>query len=220
MQHREKAGQLWQGGKSINKNGQTTVPFAGTKVSLRAAQASFLARSLHSVIRSLTSPLCVLCVLGSGHWSYGSIAQPLLREACVLPGHRKPIASGPTARPPGLLPPNKITQVFYYDCVGIKMNINQAASCFYLLLKKNIKISLQAPKSTVSTEHSVCYASHLVVSNNEQGLPGGSVVKNPPAMQEMHVRSLGWEDPLEKEMAKHSTILAWEILWTEELGGL
>ena len=44
--------------------------------------------------------------------------------------------SGTTAWPPGLLPPNKITQVFHYDCVGIKMNINQAASYFYLLLKK------------------------------------------------------------------------------------
>ena len=35
-------------------------------------------------------------------------------------------------------------------------------------------------------------------------------------MQEMQVRSLGWEDPLEKEMATHSSILAWEIPWTEE----
>ena len=39
-------------------------------------------------------------------------------------------------------------------------------------------------------------------------------------MQETRVRSLGWEDPLEKEMATHSTIHAWEILWAEEIGGL
>ena len=39
-------------------------------------------------------------------------------------------------------------------------------------------------------------------------------------MQEMQVQSLGWEDPLEKEMATHSSILAWEIPWTEEPGGL
>ena len=45
-------------------------------------------------------------------------------------------------------------------------------------------------------------------------------VKNPPAMQETCVQSLGGEDPLEKEMATHSSILAWRILWTEELGGL
>ena len=50
--------------------------------------------------------------------------------------------------------------------------------------------------------------------------PGGSVVKNPPAMQETWVRSLGQEDPLEKEMATHSSILAWEIPWTEEPGAL
>ena len=48
-------------------------------------------------------------------------------------------------------------------------------------------------------------------------------VKNPPAMQEtreMQVRSLGQEDPLEKAMAAHSSILAWRIPWTEEPGGL
>ena len=39
-------------------------------------------------------------------------------------------------------------------------------------------------------------------------------------MQEMQVRSLGWEDPLEKEMATHSRILAWEIPWTQEPDGL
>ena len=46
------------------------------------------------------------------------------------------------------------------------------------------------------------------------------MVKNLPAMQEMQVRSLGQEDPLEKEMATHSSILAWEIPWTEEPGEL
>ena len=45
-------------------------------------------------------------------------------------------------------------------------------------------------------------------------------VKNLPAVQESRVWSLGWEDPLEKEMATHSSILAWEISWTEEPGGL
>ena len=52
------------------------------------------------------------------------------------------------------------------------------------------------------------------------------MVKNPPAMQEIQVQSLGWEDSLtwedtlEKEMATHSSILAWEIPWREEPGGL
>ena len=45
-------------------------------------------------------------------------------------------------------------------------------------------------------------------------------VKNMPAIQETKVRSLGWEDPLEKGMATHSRILTWRILWTEEPGGL
>ena len=46
--------------------------------------------------------------------------------------------------------------------------------------------------------------------------PGGSEVKNPPLMQEMQVRSLGQEDPLEKEKATHSSILARKLPWTEE----
>ena len=46
------------------------------------------------------------------------------------------------------------------------------------------------------------------------------MVKNLPAVQEMWVQPLGQEDPLEKEMATHSSILAWEIPWTEEPGGL
>ena len=46
------------------------------------------------------------------------------------------------------------------------------------------------------------------------------LVKNLPAVQETRVLSLGWEDPLEKEMATYSSILAWRISWTEELGGL
>ena len=45
------------------------------------------------------------------------------------------------------------------------------------------------------------------------------MVKNPPAMQETWVGSLGWEDPLEEGMATHSSILAWRIPWTEEPGG-
>ena len=46
------------------------------------------------------------------------------------------------------------------------------------------------------------------------------MAKNPPAMQDTEVQSLGWEDPLEKGMATHSSILAWRIPWTEEPGGL
>ena len=52
------------------------------------------------------------------------------------------------------------------------------------------------------------------------GFPGGSVVKNPPAKQEMWVRSLGREDPLEKEITTHSNILAWNISVDREDCGL
>ena len=48
------------------------------------------------------------------------------------------------------------------------------------------------------------------------GFPGGSAVENPPATRETQVRSLGGEDPLEEEMATHSSILAWRIPWTKE----
>ena len=55
-----------------------------------------------------------------------------------------------------------------------------------------------------------------------RGFQGGSAVKNPPVMQEpqeMQVQSLGQEDPVKKGMATHSSVLAWEIPWTDEPGG-
>ena len=54
----------------------------------------------------------------------------------------------------------------------------------------------------------------------KKSFPSGSVIKNPPAKQEMQIQSLGWEDPLEKEMATHPRILAQRISWTEEPRGL
>ena len=55
-----------------------------------------------------------------------------------------------------------------------------------------------------------------------EGLPGGAVVKQHASAEDVghQVRSLGREDALEEEMATHSSILAWEIPWTEEPGGL
>ena len=52
------------------------------------------------------------------------------------------------------------------------------------------------------------------------GFPGGLVVKHPPAKQEIQAQPLGQKDPLEKEMATHSSILALETLWTVEPVGL
>ena len=55
---------------------------------------------------------------------------------------------------------------------------------------------------------------------NLWGFSGGSVIKNPPANVGDVVLIPGWEDLLEKEVSTHSSILAWEIPWTEELSGL
>ena len=63
---------------------------------------------------------------------------------------------------------------------------------------------------------SVCHTKSI----QKQAFLGAQTVKNLPAMWQTQVQSLGWEDPLEKEMATHSSILAWRIPWMEELGGL
>ena len=68
-----------------------------------------------------------------------------------------------------------------------------------------------------------CRVGHNLATGQKQsskGFSGGSDVKNPPAMQEMQVWSLGWEDLLEKEMTIHSCILFQRIPWTEESGSL
>ena len=59
-----------------------------------------------------------------------------------------------------------------------------------------------------------------IPTNRAQGFQGGSVVKNPLDNANPPIQSLGQEDFLEKEMATYSSILAWEILWTEESGRL
>ena len=54
----------------------------------------------------------------------------------------------------------------------------------------------------------------LTHSLSDMGFPVAQLIKNPPGMQETWVCSLGWEDPLEKGKATHSSILAWRIPWT------
>ena len=61
---------------------------------------------------------------------------------------------------------------------------------------------------------------NICLKMSTMGFPRGSVVKNPPANAGDRVQSLSREDPLEKEMASDSSILAWEIPWTREPGGL
>ena len=57
-------------------------------------------------------------------------------------------------------------------------------------------------------------------ANLPKGFLVAQMVKNPPVNVGMWVGSMGWEEPLEKEMATHSSILVWKIPWTEKLGGL
>ena len=86
-------------------------------------------------------------------------------------------------------------------------------------------LSLHTKQSSVGNE-SACDAGDLILGLGRSGERIGyprqyswaslvaQLVKNPPAIQETWVRSLGWEDPLEKGMATHSSILAWRIQWT------
>ena len=81
-------------------------------------------------------------------------------------------------------------------CLQVQMTVLSLSPCIFTSLPLN--------------RHPSLGLAYLVVQ----------IVKNPPAMQETWVRSLDWEEPLEKEMATHCSILAWEIPWTEEPGGL
>ena len=60
-------------------------------------------------------------------------------------------------------------------------------------------------------------ANQFYICRYEKGFPGGSVVQNPPANADVDLIP-GWKDPLEKEMATHSSILAWKIPRTEDPG--
>ena len=64
------------------------------------------------------------------------------------------------------------------------------------------------------------FSSAILGTNPSRASLVAQMVKNLPEMQETWVQSLGWEDPPEKGMATHSSILAWEILWAEERVGL
>ena len=68
----------------------------------------------------------------------------------------------------------------------------------------------------VQLSHLYMTTGKTISTTSTRGFPGGAMVKNMPAMQEMLVQFLGWEDPLEEEMVTHSSILVWEISWTEK----
>ena len=93
-----------------------------------------------------------------------------------------------------------------YLCV---IPVNSNCTCCYM---QSILVS-----QGQDTELSFSYICNILYM---QDFPSRTMVKNLPTKQEMWVRSLGWEDPLEQETATHSCILAWEIPWIKEPGGL
>ena len=72
--------------------------------------------------------------------------------------------------------------------------------------------------SDTAVAHPIIGQTTKVLGAPRKSFSAGSVVKNPPVMQETQVRSLVWEDPLEEGVATHSSMLAWWIPWTEESG--
>ena len=91
------------------------------------------------------------------------------------------------------------------------------------LLKSSASVRSILIKAIIVLYSSFSKVSNGGVAGKIKVCPGSLVaqmVKSLPAMLEIRVRSLGWEDPLEKEMATHSSVLACRIPWTEEPGGL
>ena len=91
---------------------------------------------------------------------------------------------------------------FFSDCCGSDFQ-NYRELCSLHCGVLNLREIQKRGGICICGADSFCSAEE---ANN--GYPGGSVVENPPAMQEIQVQSLGWEDPLEKEMATHSSTLA------------
>ena len=97
--------------------------------------------------------------------------------------------------------------------------------CFFFFSLRKEKVFAYNYKNSYSYFSGVyCqiqwYPSYFSSNHNLEASLVSQMVKNPPAMQNTQVQSLGQEDPLEKGMATHSSILAWRIPWTEEPGGL
>ena len=109
---------------------------------------------------------------------------------------------------------------FYFNDIQF---LNFYGSCFLVSIppwhQENSPLA-PCPKCFLCSFHKDFVALHLNHDTLWVAFLVAQVVKNPPAMWETWVWSLGWEDPLEEGMATHSSILAWRIPWTEEPGGL
>ena len=122
-----------------------------------------------------------------------------------------------------------------YRYVSTYVSLDRYIPSFYhlrnSLVAKSITTAQILASSTILQSEETVFLTEMVDSSSGQGkykmnvehlmgFPVGSVVKNLPANARDTVQSLGREDPLEKEIATHSSILAWKIPWTEEPDGL
>jgi len=105
------------------------------------------------------------------------------------------------------------TQVTVYNEIPNPIHLSYHPKfCIIEIVQPKIKYPIKL-RNIIKWEYNVHYPLN-------RGFPGGSVVKNPPANAGDVALTQGCEDPLENEMATHSSILAWEIPWTKELGRL
>ena len=113
------------------------------------------------------------------------------------------------------------------DPVKGSISINCTCKCVLLQLSQGSSLAFKTKNTHVL--HSVILSIEIKYQHMQINIQVcllkmlslvAQMVKNPPAVEETWVQSLGWEDPLDKEMATHSSILPCKILWREETGGL
>ena len=104
-----------------------------------------------------------------------------------------------------------VSSQLFHSFILIKMLFcSSTLSAIGVVSSAYLKLLIFLPANLILTCDSSTLEFHMV------GFPGGSAVKNLPVIQETQVQSLGQEDPLEKKMTTHSSILAWKIPWAEE----
>ena len=106
------------------------------------------------------------------------------------------------------------------QCVLSAFLASAALPCWGPLFILDVRPGLSFPSSLPEKASTPLKPRVKDTHHSTGGFPSGSVVKNSPANQETCIPSLGQEDALEKEIATHSSILAWKISWTEAPGGL
>ena len=107
-----------------------------------------------------------------------------------------------------------------YHNFFIRSSVDGHLGCFHALAIVNSAAMNNEIHVSFSTLVSSGYMPRSGIAGSYGGFPGGQMVKHLPAMWETQVRSLDWEDPLEKEMTTHSSTFAWKIARTEEPGRL